>query len=501
MDKRIFYKGVVIDNSDPLRLGRIIVEASNFRVSDKKYIAEYEGTKSIEGKDKWDITVNPFILKPLIPNNFSFVPKIGEMVNIIYTDLSRDFVDGFYIPTSSVDRGFFDGNSAEHSQSQSREGLRYKKGKELVKENGEYVKKKYDGALPKLEDYSISGRINSDVVWSDNAVVIRAGKINETISSKQNEVIRDENPAMVQVSKYDTTQEFGEPKKTQTTESEIRHVEILVEYSIEDIETSTGTFYIYKLSKNEGTTETIYFNNITEVSDDDKELIYSVQITEPTLVDLGLKLRHTIKSFFVDGQSGIGNLDGFIKHPSNVSPDSLSSIYPVYFRPSPSQFNELKSNATYTNFIDFIRVRSRKSHGLLFSDNEDNTPTKTTEVEINTIITKSVPSKNVIILSDTNFQLAYGNNIPTSKVGIDFNKVSNYRITQQELVKGILPETFALVRGEQLQNLLDVIYLFLTTHVHNPAEPAVVLPSVKQELEQQFQDFKQNILSQKNRIN
>ena len=445
------------------------------------------------------------MFSPFLPNHINFVPQVGESVNIFYTDPEVTFMDGFYMPSSVSDRGYSDSTSAEHMMSQSKQGLNYKKAKDLLKDTGEYVKKKYDGALIKNEDIAISSRVNSDVIWSDNAIIIRAGKINEEISKKQKEPIRDENPAIIQVRKYDSTLEKVEGDTIFIEEKKFAHVEVLIEYFIEDLNATdefVGNVYVYKVAKNEGDTETVYFNQTTEVSQDNKELLYSRLVTSDSLLGLSSNIRQTIKQIINKGNGGLDKLDFLIKHPSNVNPSKSLPIYPLYFRPSSSQYNSNNTNTTYIdNVLNRIHIKSRKGYGLIFDEKNDDTPTKNVEVKQYDIVKSDKPNKNILMLSDTNYFLAYGNNIPTESKGIDFSKVSNYNISQDEVINNIEPNTFALVRGEKLQELLDVIYLFLISHVHNPAEPAVVQPSVKQELEQKFQDFKQNILSQKIRIN
>lgn len=501
---KLIFKGVVKENLDPKGLGRVRIEPEDWIVADEKYINEYLG-KFKEEKDKWSQPADPFLFRPLLPNHINMVPQVGESVNILYTDVDRPFVDGFYIPSSVVDRGYSDSSSAEHTLAESRQGLNYKKAKDLIKDTGEYVKKRYDGSYAKNEDFAINGRGNSDAIWTPKSVIFRAGKLDEKVSLKQREPIRDFNPAIIQVSKYDNTLTKVPGEDKVFTESRIAHVEILVEYFIEDLNPSTrnyqGALYIYKLAKNEGKTETIYFNNLTNIDEDGKELLFTKELTSPTLDDLSFSIRHSIKQIISVGTGGIAGLDFFIKHPSNVNPSKNTSMYPFYFRPVVSMYEQYKTNSDFITLTNNIHIKTRKGHGLLFDEKFDDTPTKTTTESTFEIQKEEKSSKNVIVLSDTNYFLAYNNNVPTTEKGIDFSKVSNYEISQDEIINNILPETYALVRGEKLQELLDVIYLFLVSHVHNPAEPAIVQPSVKQELEQKFQDFKQNILSQKLRIN
>jgi hypothetical protein len=502
---KFIYKGVVKENLDPKGLGRVRIEPEDWLISDVKYVTEYLD-KFTESKDKWNGVSDPFMFSPFLPNHINIVPQVGEVVNIFYTDPDTLFIDGFYMPSSVTDRGFPDSNSAEHLLTQSRQGVAYKKGKDLIKENGEYVKKRYEGSIVKPEDFGISSRLNSDVIWRDNDVIIRAGKINEDVTKKQSEPIRDENPAIIQVSKFDYTTTKVKGDVEEVIEKKLSHIEVLIEYNIQSIEGINGEFqgdlFVYKLAKREGFTESIYFNQITLVGEDEKELLYTKQHFSSSLGELTSLLRQSIKQIMNVGLSGVKDLDFIIKHPSNVNHNDNTSIFPLYIRPTVSNYNSYSSNADYNNVVlDRMRIRSRRGYGLIFDNEFDDTPTKQISVQTYDIKKENKPNKNITVLSDKNFFISYGNNIPTDSVGIDFSKISNYHISQDEIVSNIEPNTYALVRGEKLQELLDVIYLYLISHVHNPAEPPVVKPSVKKELEEKFQDFKQNILSQKIRIN
>ena len=274
---KLIFKGVVKDNKDPKSLGRIRIEPSDWIVSDEIYVTEYSGKYS-ESKDRWNAVSDPFMFTPLLPNHVNMVPKIGEAVNILYTDTESTFIDGFYIPMSITDRGYPNPSSAEHMLSQSREGLKYKKAKDILKETGEYIKKDYIGSIPKTEDIAISSRLNSDVIWTEKAIIIRAGKIKDEVVLNKREPVRDFNPAMIQVSKFDTTISLTEGDEVTTKIKQFVHTEVLIEYLIDDLSCEsncTSTLYVYKLANRKGITETLYFNQLTPVDIDQKELLYS----------------------------------------------------------------------------------------------------------------------------------------------------------------------------------------------------------------------------------
>jgi hypothetical protein len=497
-DSKIIYRGVVQDNVDPKGLGRVRVYPNDWIIADHKYVSDFD-----EKTDAWSSPKDPFLFKPLIPNNLSFIPQVGDAVNIIYTDTSRQFIDGYYIPISVGNWSQFGHESAENQLSNTRDGLNYVGGPTLIKENGEYVKKKYDGAFPKFDDKTIT-TFNSDVIFKDNAIVIRSGKLHEDASKKQGEPIRDENPGIFQIGKYDSRSKIVEKEPIETYEKEHSHVEVLFEYNIDNIDNQgffSATVFVYKLAKKEGFTETTDFNQITDITNDERKLIISKEVTGDSLEDLAFNIRHTIKQIIKSGARGLFGLDGFIKHTSSINPTQLTSIYPFYFRPTPAQFDGLISNPKFKSTIDLIHIKSRRGYGLIYSDEYDDTPERLVTTPVFERETETISNKRSVLITDTNYFISYDNNIPVDERGIDFSKVSNYEIDENQLSEVIEPHTYALVRGEKLQELLDTIYLFMVTHVHNPAEPAVVNPAVKDDLERKFRDFKQNILSKNNRIN
>ena len=82
--------------------------------------------------------------------------------------------------------------------------------------------------------------------------MIRAGKIKDDEVVSKREPIRDSNPAMIQVSKFDTTTTISEGKEITSKVNQFVHTEVLIEYLIDDINCDgncTSTLYVYKLAK------------------------------------------------------------------------------------------------------------------------------------------------------------------------------------------------------------------------------------------------------------
>ena len=54
---------------------------------------------------------------------------------------------------------------------------------------------------------------------------------------------------------------------------------------------------------------------------------------------------------------------------------------------------------------------------------------------------------------------------------INFNDLDEYELSQEDYMKKINPNTYSMVRGENLYNLLIAIINLLHSHVHNINDP------------------------------
>ena len=104
MSRPIFFQVLVLDNNDPLMLGRIRGTLITDNYAD--IIKSFDDPPWNEAKNAWTER-DPFIFNPLLPYFIYQVPKINELVQIMY--VNRDFKyqnqyyvqNTFYSPTSS----------------------------------------------------------------------------------------------------------------------------------------------------------------------------------------------------------------------------------------------------------------------------------------------------------------------------------------------------------------------------------------------------------------
>ena len=89
--RQIIYPGLVVDNEDPLMLGRIRVFPENQNVQDMaQSVSGFdENSQNPEKNGPWS-PLDPFIFLPLLPYYLNIVPQVDEYVHLIYSNPPTD---------------------------------------------------------------------------------------------------------------------------------------------------------------------------------------------------------------------------------------------------------------------------------------------------------------------------------------------------------------------------------------------------------------------------
>jgi hypothetical protein len=173
LDTTIFYYGTVISNFDELGADRIKVRIIGIddSVSDSELSSAF----------------------PMIQKFFHIVPKIGETVLIFVPDVRNPFIDRLFIgPIISQPQMLNDDSDLFSSKATLDSGIKEAgPSPRTIPEN--------KGVYPNPENVAIQGRNNSDIIFKDKEVLIRAGQFNVNTPKGDIPKFNKINPSFIQI--------------------------------------------------------------------------------------------------------------------------------------------------------------------------------------------------------------------------------------------------------------------------------------------------------------
>ena len=92
-------------------------------------------------------------------------------------------------------------------------------------------------------------------------------------------------------------------------------------------------------------------------------------------------------------------------------------------------------------------------------------------------------------------------NIGVNVKKIDFSNLDEYELTQDDYVTKIEPNTYAMVRGENLYNLIMAMKNLIDSHIHNINEPLVKSDPNWVKLNELIETLRNDLLNDSLRIN
>lgn len=477
MSKPIFYQCQVLDNQDPLMLGRVRARLIVDNYDD--ITRSFTNPPWNEEVDRWTQR-DPFIFSPLLPYFVYQVPKVDEMVQIIYVNSDFEYQNQYYVqntffsPTSSNFQNYQGANKFTGT------GRQIKGPKELKnKTDGTLVDSGvHKGVFPEPGDNAILGRGSADLIVKENDVLLRAGKfIGESLQPNIIPAANNQR-GFLQLSRFQSVSVPQEPK----TIYELNNITVLVKYLIEwtiinpenNENKFSGAVYLYQL-KPDVTTN-------------------SENITVDSFISENLKTLVTVDSFnLLSKQDTILFINNFIKtcNDSTTTKTGLqlfndnNNKFPIFYRPNIIVYKKMTGNNSSEvsnileifNQIKLLPPLKQGGYGLIYKFNSVGKPTEIKETVITT--KKSINSSTTYgaIGSDKFFLLSYF----SKKIGKDPINFSNtlYGISSEVFIDEILPKTSSMVRGEELMELLNLIVRYLITHTH--AYPGLPPVSITQD--------------------
>jgi hypothetical protein len=473
--------GICVDNKDPKGLGRIRC----VRFSD--YVSEKEKADTYEPFSDNDI----FIANPFLPTNINFIPEIDQAVKIINYNPEKENVNVEYIAGPFTTTHNFNDQSFSPQLSNTTYGVAIKHKPNIFDLLGNYRKKKSsEGSIAKKEDYGIYGKYGSDLIFTENGLQLRGGKLlsKERANPKDRKEIYSY-PIMSKKSSVLTLKKFPykmikKVEETTTESVDVKDLRHIIEYDIVDSSGNTTisepfavNFYVYKITKSFGELlKTNTFNENTEVPETLKKLInIERDETSPT--------HKVILPSSDDYVTLVSEIRDFIYTLHEKDLYKINSLYdkgelhPFYFKPKQSLITKTGTNDEI-NFKQYI-FSSISIHGvgpksgLIFSSGGaiPQVKVKKTKKERFVLDKKSDEQTFSSLKSDKIYFLSTDTN-NTEKL-IPFENLDKYELSQNDYIERIDPNTYSIVRGENLIRLLETIIDVLFKHEHNVMGPFV----------------------------
>lgn len=506
MKTPIFYQVKVLDNNDPLMLGRI----RGVRLIDNYSDIIKSITSPVwnDEKDPWTER-DPFIFNPLLPYYVYQVPKEDEMVQVMYLNNEFIYQNQYYIqntyssPTSTKKEYYYGANALTGT------GMRVKPSVPLKNKNGTYTNKEvHKGVFPEPGDNALLGRGSADLVVKEDEVLLRAGKF--TNNELQTNVLptRNDGRSFLQLSRFSNQVNKLPDVEIVQSEEKILQVKYLIEWVITNPENElnlfSGNVYLYKL-KQDITTNSSNISVSSNVSENLKILVDSIQfINQPktTVIEI---INDYIKSI----------------NDRNITESGIQielndgDKFPIYYRPnaytygmmSPSGLNS--TPITIKNISDiFSQIKLNSTlkiggYGLIYSKNLVGTPLDSKITKLPQSKLNRSPLTVGALGADNLYLLSHKSSIP-GKGKINFDGTL-YGISQDKIASELDPKTSSSVRGEELLELLSIIVRFLVTHTHAypglPPVPVTQDGSKLSDLLTEMQNAYQKILNSNIRLN
>ena len=507
---KIIDVAIVRDNNDPLGFGRIRFSSFNELTGEKE--RAFDNYKKWSPKDR-------FVAKPLLPTNINMIPLTGQSVMILVFDTSKDTSNQFYIPGPFTTTHDFTGQKFQQQVTHTTFGMSNDYGQDIFIPDAPtphtYVEPRSEGSIAKKGDYGIYGMYGSDVVFTENGVNIRGGKLlsKEFANQEDRETLihqplMAEKSATLHLKKFPYPLEYKDQETTQISGA-TGPIKYVVEYSIDSFDNTTTNvnFYIYNV-QNSGDIFKVESTNVGDapitadcllINRDNSTFKNQNNRTGATLtytvenyVEAYVTIRNTINQLH---NYGLDRLDSFFTD---------SEMHPFYFRPTIECLNRsltTQQASVRTSIFQNVNPFQKIQKGLIYSWGSVNIPISTKK-KTETVLAKSDKNHEQTfsaLKSDRIFLLSTDTNEYERRV--DFTKIDKYEPTQVNYVQDIEPNTYAAVRGEVLVDILKAMMDLFESHQHNLTDPLVKEDPNFIRLQNQINTLENDLLNNSIRIN
>lgn len=508
MDKnRVIYYGEVIDNKDPLNLGRIRCYPKNWQI--QSYERGLPTGELENSNDKWTLN-DPFLVYPLLPIFFYQVPKEKEFVHVIFYDKDRTENNKFYIQGNFSDINEINQQSFNDMVNGLALGERNKpKNNKLTPNTTIPVNPENIGLYPEPGTIGLLGRKNSDILLPEEGFITRVNKENR---NEDGSVTFNKKYSFSMLQKYPSREDEKKKIETTTTEKVYQNIQYLIEYDVYGgLGTNNGKFSayveIYKISpyspiNTSQLTGTTKFINASESSKIGP--IFRKDYQPDTFENITNGIKDVISNL---NNSKIGLTGNIIQQ--------ISNSFPFYFQPKKNLYDKSvgPNGVEQTNAKRFIEniflneLDSSRGYGLVSEKNKLGLLTDTKQTSYFSSVIGNQETSVSMSASDFKFILSHDSAIPGLQK-INFDDIPNYEeniLNQDFIWNTIYPNTNSMVRGEKLMDLIELIIKYLINHVHPfhnmPPVPVAKDQTTTQEILTEINNAYETILNNKLRIN
>jgi hypothetical protein len=506
----IFFQCRVLNTEDPMMLGRI---------RGVRLIDNYDDIlKSItsppwnEEKDIWT-SRDPFVFNALLPYFVYSVPKVDELVQVIYVNKDFQYQNQYYVqntfssPTATFKEFYFGGNKFTGT------GMQIKNPKPLKNQDGTFTDQSvHKGVFPQPGDNALLGRGSADVVVKQDEVLIRAGKFKGEQLQPNVIPVANQQRGFLQLSKFQSILQNLEPKVYYELQENVLLTKYLIEWAIINPENTqdkfTGSVYLYQLKPDVSVnSKNISVDSV--IPENLKKLVATENFSQLSKIQVIKFVNNFIKT--------CNETDTTRSGVKLFSDNSATNKFPIYYRPNTIMYSKLNpstplgSGATSTeisNISDIYKgIKLNPAliggYGLIYAKGKVGIPKNAIKRIAKQQKYINQESSYGALGSDTLFLVSHNSQIP-GKGKINFDDTL-YGITPEKFANEFLPKTSSMVRGEELLELINLIVRFLVTHTHAypglPPVPVTQDGSNTQAILTELQNAVNKILSKNIRLN
>lgn len=464
---------ICIDNIDPKGIGRIRCVRYNDYVGEKEKSLRYEA---------WGER-DPFVASPFLPSNINMVPEIGQAVKILNYNPQKETVNQEYIAGPFTTMHDYSDVSQKFSQEigYTSYGVSVKNRPNIRASNGEYTIESKN-VFAKENDYGIYGKYGSDILFTENGLQLRGGKLltkDAASVEKRQKMINSPIYTPNKISKL-TLKKFPKTATLKTRVENLLNFESaglknIIEYEIDSITNLTSVkFYVYSVTNTLGTyykTDTftnhtpLLFSGLKLINLENNDISPTYTITTNSSTAVPLLIRDTI---FKISKYGLSSLENTY---------SSDDVHPFYYRPTET-FKSLSGTTsemrTKRDILNKIVVsQTGPEHSLIWSQQKAKQTGKPQEktTEYLDIENNSIEQTFSSLISDKIFLVS--TNPSQSDKRVNFDTLDKYEFTQEDYILNIDKNTYSMVRGENLITLLEALIDVLFKHQHNLYGPYV----------------------------